>query len=87
MSRPMVDHVAQRERRLDALIQRFGLDLSRLTRADHGAVYAKAKWNCVRCRNPYACIEWDEMPRTETSAQPFNCPNSELVYSFLKLPT
>lgn len=86
MSRPMVDHVAQRERRLDELIQRLGIDLSRFTRADHGATYAKAKWNCVRCRNPNACIEWSKQPAAATRAPPVTCPNHELICSYLKLP-
>lgn len=83
-TRPMVDHVAQREARLLALIRRLGVDLSGFTRADKGATFAKASWNCIRCVHPNACIEWLEK-RAEgvASPQPHFCPNCELLRGYL----
>ena len=86
MSRPMVDHVAQRERRLDDLIARLGVDRSRFTRADHGAVYEKASWNCVRCTTPNACLDWLDKLAIGVLPPPHVCPNCELIRAFVDMP-
>lgn len=82
MSRPMVDHVAQRERRLDEMIKRLGVDLSRFRRDAHGATYERASWNCVRCRHPDACTDWIERFGLLVEPPEHLCPNCDILRSY-----
>lgn len=87
MTRPMVDHVAQRERRLIDLITRLRVDISRFTRADHGTMFAKASWNCICCTHPDVCLDWiTRRTAGEPAVPPRFCPNCELLRDFVGFP-
>lgn len=84
MTRPMVDHVMQREERLQTLVERLGIDIGRLVRADHGTTLAKANWNCIRCPHPNACLDWLNARAAGLSVnRPHFCPNCELLSAYL----
>lgn len=83
MSRPMVSHVAQREQRLEQMLQRLGVDISRFRRDGHGATFEKASWNCVRCAQPNACQEWFEKLGRGPMVPPHFCPNCDLLRPYL----
>ena len=83
MSRPMVNHVKQREQRLDKMLERLGVDISRLRRDRHGTTYEIASWNCVRCAHPNACSDWFEKAGQEQTTPPHFCPNCEVLRPFI----
>lgn len=84
MSRPMVSHVEQREQRLDRMMERLGIDLHRFRRDAHGAIFERARWNCVRCEHPMACQDWIEsLGRGPMIAPAHFCPNCALLKSYL----
>ncbi len=86
MIRPMVDHVAQRELRLAEMIERMGVDPSRLRRGSHGEAFALASWNCVRCSHPTACSEWIDSLAAGPVVPPHFCPNCDLLKSYIIQP-
>ncbi|MGD9670030.1 MAG: DUF6455 family protein [Hyphomicrobiaceae bacterium] len=83
MSRPMVNHVAQRERRLEQMLEWLGVDASRLRRDLHGATFEMASWNCVRCAHPNACQEWFDSLARGPMIPPHFCPNCDLLRSHI----
>ena len=83
MPNPMVHHVEQREQRLDRMIERLGVDLSRFRRDAHGATYEQASWNCVRCPNPDACITWLEKFGLTAQMPSDICPNCKLLHRYM----
>ncbi|MCB1515114.1 MAG: hypothetical protein KDJ18_09980 [Hyphomicrobiaceae bacterium] len=85
MSRPMVNHVEQRERRLDQLLERLGVNLSRFRRDASGATYERASWNCVRCRHPDACRDLIEGRVLMPKVAPGLCPNCEIIHAYMSV--
>lgn len=83
MTRPMVQHVAQRERRLEQMMERFGVDISRFRRDAHGITFEIASWNCVRCAHPNACQDWIEKIGKGPLIPPHFCPNCDLLHSYI----
>ncbi len=86
MSRPMVKHVAQREQRLDEMLERLGVSASRFRRDRNGETYEIASWNCVRCAQPNACQSWFDTVGTQSGPlePPDFCPNVDLLRPFIK---
>jgi len=79
----MVNHVVQREQRLEEMLRQLGVDTSRFRREAHGATFEKASWNCVRCTHPKACQEWLETLGPDPMIPPRFCPNCDLLHSYI----
>lgn len=82
MDRPMVEQVERRARRLNDMIEKLGIDRSRLARACAGEALSLANRNCLKCSNPSACIDWVDAIAAGPLIPPHFCPNVDLLRSY-----
>ena len=70
--------VERQASRLAEMIERLGVDRSKLVREETGAAYAEARGKCLNCQNVRDCLSWLQAWQSEGDAPRF-CPNAPLL--------
>ena len=72
MPGPMCRRLERQELLFNRMIERYGVDVGRAVRLEHGEVYARARTQCVLCQACGECALWLE---SECGQAPAFCPN------------
>jgi hypothetical protein len=71
---PMFERVERQEVTLHDMMERLGVDPTRLARLDSGEVYARVRSICLFCPASTACHQWLGSGGNEPASPNF-CPN------------
>jgi hypothetical protein len=81
---PMFRDVLRRQRLMDDMMKRCGVDVLEVIRSDKGRSFAEARARCRFCLSARTCREWLLSPRSEFAMPPDFCPNAHLFRLHLR---
>jgi hypothetical protein len=70
---PMFNRVLQQAQRMDAMMERLGVNPALAAREDRGRAYARARAVCLRCPSAPLCERWLALPSGAPEPPP-PCP-------------
>ena len=80
MAHKMAQQVQRRATRMHEMVERQGVDVSKLVRLSSGDAYMEARSRCLKCCATQECLLWlDAKPPVQVA--PDFCPNLDLFNS------
>lgn len=85
MNGPLSKQVERQESSLQVMMERLGVDLSRLVRMGGGTTFAEARRRCLECRRTRNCAQWLADSGAAVGAEPAFCPVLPLFHDMARL--